>query len=219
MVRPGSAVRGLADLKDKKLGVAGGPVDKSWLVVQAASRATTGTDLLSAARVVYGAPPLLDAKLRQGELDAVPTFWNFTSRLEAAGCREAVSVADCARALGLPAQLNLVGFVFREDWAEAHRHTIDGFLAAAAAAEHLMATSADEWTRIRPLMDASDDTLFSALRRRFVEGIATPLRRAGTTDRGARLRDPAEHRGHARNGRDVRTAGRDFLPRRADASG
>jgi NitT/TauT family transport system substrate-binding protein len=170
MVRADAPVRSFADLKGRKLGVAGGPVDKSWLVVQAAAR-QSGIDLAAAARVAFGAPPLLDAKLQQGELDAVLTFWNFAARLEAAGCREVISVADCAERLGLPPQLSLVGFVFRQDWAEQNRPAIDGFLAAVDQAEHLLATSDAEWQMIRPMMDAPDDALFAGLRRRFIAGI------------------------------------------------
>jgi len=174
MVRADSPVHALSDLKGRVLGVAGGPVDKSWLIVQAAFRASTGSDLASVAHVLYGAPPLLNAKLQQGELDAVLTFWNFAARLEAAGCREVLSLTAAAKMLGLSPQLSLVGFVFRQDWAEAHRHTIDGFLAAADAAEHLLAMSDQEWTQVRPLMNAKDDSLFSSLRQRFVAGIAHP---------------------------------------------
>lgn len=169
-----SPIRSFADLKGRALGIAGGPVDKSWLLVRAAAKATAGIELAAAARVVYGAPPLLDAKLRQGELDAVLTFWNFAARLEAVGCREVISVADCAAALGLSRQLSLVGFVFHQDWAERHGPVIEAFLAAAVDAEHLLATSAVEWNRVRPLMNAPDDALFASLRRRFVAGIAAP---------------------------------------------
>ena len=82
--------------KSAKIGVAGGSIDKSWLLVQAAGQAK-GIDLARATRVAFGAPPLLNAKLLQGELDAVLTYWNFAARLQAAGCRQVVSVADCAR--------------------------------------------------------------------------------------------------------------------------
>jgi len=86
MVRPGSSLKAFAELKGRALGVAGGPVDKSWLVVQTACHAATGMDFKTAAHIVYGAPPLLSAKLQQGELDAVLTFWNFAAKLETAGC-------------------------------------------------------------------------------------------------------------------------------------
>lgn len=172
MVPAASSIRGLADLPGKRLGVAGGKFDKSWLIVQAAAKAG-GTDL-AAADVVYGAPPLLGAKLQQGELDAVLTFWTFAARLEAAGCREAVAVADAAQALGLPAAMPLVGYIFREDWARANRAVIDGFLAAADDAERLLGQDDAAWTALRPLMDAPDDALFMALRRRFRAGIFHP---------------------------------------------
>jgi NitT/TauT family transport system substrate-binding protein len=167
-----SSIRALADLRGRKLGVVGGPVDKSWLIVQAAGRSTQGIDLAAAADVVYGAPPLLGAKLRQGELDAVLTYWNFAADLESDGFRQAVSVAQCATALGISPRISLVGFVFHEDWANANRPAIDGFLAAVDDAERLLAHSEDEWLAIRPLMNADGDLLFARLRERFREGIA-----------------------------------------------
>jgi NitT/TauT family transport system substrate-binding protein len=172
MTAPQSPIHGLADLRGRKLGVVGGPMDKSWLIVQASAHAAHDIDLASAAEVVYGAPPLLGAKLKQGELDAVLTYWNFAADLEAAGFRQVVSVAQCAAVLDISPRISLVGFVFHEDWANANRPAIDGFLAAVADAERLLAQSDDEWLTIRPLMNANSDTLFARLRDRFREGIA-----------------------------------------------
>ena len=56
MVPAQSAIRELTDLKGKKLAVAGGPLDKSWLLLQALAR-RAGMDLRKQATVVYGAPP------------------------------------------------------------------------------------------------------------------------------------------------------------------
>jgi NitT/TauT family transport system substrate-binding protein len=174
MVAGSSPIRSLADLAHRKLGVAGGPVDKSWLIVRAAAKASAGIDLSDAAEVVYGAPPLLNAKLMQGELDAVLTFWNFAARLEAADYRQVISVDDCARGLGLPASMSLVGFVFHEEWANRNPSAINGFLAAAAAADDMLVTSDPEWQQIRPLMNAPEDALFQRLKQRFVEGVSHP---------------------------------------------
>jgi NitT/TauT family transport system substrate-binding protein len=186
MTRKDILVHQLRDLKDRRLGVAGGPVDKSWILVQAAGR-QQGIDLTSAANVIFGAPPLLEAKLLQGELDAVLTYWNFAARLEAAGARQAILVSDCVQALGLPARLGLVGFVFRSKWAEANRQALEGFLAASAAAEDLLATSDPDWAAIRPLTGAADDpALLAGLRTRFAEGRLSPADRA-ETERSAPL--------------------------------
>jgi NitT/TauT family transport system substrate-binding protein len=181
MVKPGSDIRSLAHLKGKRLGVAGGPIDKSWLVMQAAARKLHALDLTAATQVAYGAPPLLEAKLVQGELDAVLTYWNFA-----------------AVSLDLPPRLGLIGFVFREDWAARTGSGIDGFLAAAAEAQRILATSPAEWDAIRPLMGAPDDLLFARLRARFVAGVMTPADDAAQEKSAAALFALLRHTGGAR---------------------
>ena len=180
MTRSDLLIQKLRDLAGHRLGVAGGPADKSWILVQAAGR-QQGIDLVNAADVIFGAPPLLEAKLLQGELDAVLTYWNFAARLQAAGARQAISVSDCLQILGLPARLALVGFVFHSAWAEANRRAFEGFLAAAAAAEDLLATSDPAWAAIRPLTGAADNpSLLAGLRSRFTEGRLSAADRAET---------------------------------------
>jgi len=174
MVQANSPVRGLPDLAGRRLGIAGGPLDKSWLLMQAAAKASAGIDLAAAARIAYGAPPLLAAKLTGGELDAVLTFWTFAARLEAQGCREVLSVNDCAGLLGLNHLPPLVGFVFHEPWARDNLAAVNGFLAAVTEAERLLADDEAAWAPVRPLMDAPDAALFAALRRRFLAGITDP---------------------------------------------
>lgn len=173
MVPAASPVRRLADLKNLRLGVAGGPTDKSWLIVHAAAL-KQGIDLRRQATLSFGAPPLLGATLAQGGLDALLTFWNFAARLQAAGLREVIGVADCARILGLTAPPVLVGYVFDAVWADANRTAIAGFLAASAAAETLLGAGPAEWQAIRPLMDAPGDALFENLKTRFLAGAQRP---------------------------------------------
>ena len=167
VVPASSPVRDLPDLKGRKLGIAGGPADKSWLVVRTAARERFGLDLASAADCVFAAPPLLGAKLRQGELDAVLTFWNFVAMLEAAGFREALSVAGCQAMLGISPRIAMIGFVFRDD-----APAIGPFLAAVRDAQAMLAGNPAEWDAIRPLMNAPDDALFARLRQRFEAGMA-----------------------------------------------
>src|SRR6185295_968335 len=64
-----SPIDAIAGLVGRKLAVAGGPLDKSWLLLQALAR-RSGIDLRKQATIVYGAPPLLSEKALQGELDA-----------------------------------------------------------------------------------------------------------------------------------------------------
>src|SRR5215831_11772019 len=58
MVAANAPIKAVLDLKSRKIAVAGGPLDKSWLLLQALAR-RSGLDLRRQASVVYGAPPLL----------------------------------------------------------------------------------------------------------------------------------------------------------------
>lgn len=172
MAPSASPIQGLADLKGKALSVAGGPLDKSWLVLQAAAR-KEGVDLKSEAKVAYGAPPLLFEKLLQNEQEASLTYWNFAARLETKGYRRVLSVEDAARRLGTGGSVAMLGYVFDGDWAKGHADLVKGFLAASREAKRILATSDAEWDRIRPLTQAPDDAVFAAYRERYREGIPT----------------------------------------------
>ncbi len=77
MVPPDSDIATLADLKGKTIGVAGGPLDKSWLMLRGLAQGKAGFDLAAETTQAFGAPPLLAEKLRQGELDAALNFWRY----------------------------------------------------------------------------------------------------------------------------------------------
>ncbi|MGA2291996.1 ABC transporter substrate-binding protein [Bradyrhizobium sp.] len=170
MVKGDSPLRTIGDLKGRTLAIAGGPLDKSWLIVQAAAL-RQGIDLKREAVLEYGAPPLISQKLQQGEADANLNFWNFCARLQALGYRSLLDVRDAEAALGLKQPVALVGYGFSEEFATAHRSTIDRFLAVARAADDIMLRSDQEWEALRPLMNAEDEWTFKAYRDRTREGI------------------------------------------------
>ena len=150
--------------------VAGGPLDKSWLIVQAAA-ARRGIDLKRDATLEFGAPPLIYEKLQQGEAEASLNFWNFCARLETLGYRRILDVRDAEAALGLREPVALIGYVFSEQFAADHRSEIDRFIAAAQKANDIMLRSDEEWDALRPLMKAEDDQTFKAYRDRTREGM------------------------------------------------
>jgi NitT/TauT family transport system substrate-binding protein len=169
-VPPESDVETLADLAGRKVGIAGGPIDKSWLLLQALARSRHGIDLAAAAEPVFGAPPLLNEKVQDGGLDAVLNYWHFTARLEAQGYREVVGVEEAIAELGVASVPPQLGYVFAESFAEQHPELIAAFGDASRAAKQLLLTDA-EWERIRPLTKAPDDATLAALKRRFQQGI------------------------------------------------
>lgn len=171
MVPTGSPAKSLADLKGKKIGVSGGALDKGWILLQAYARQTAGIDLVRDAEPVFGAPPLLQQKLEQGELDAALLFWNFAARVEPKGFRELMPFDAAARHFGVAGDVAMLGYVFKAEFAAARPAAVKGFVEASRAAKKILASSDAEWVRIRPLMRADDEGAFQALKRRFLAGI------------------------------------------------
>ncbi len=191
MVKDDSPLTKLADLKGHVLGVAGGPLDKSWLIVQAAAM-RQGIDLKRSVTLQYATPPLIAQKLLQGETEASLNFWNFCASLETQGYRRLVEVRDAEAALGLTQPVAAIGYVFSEQFVATHRDTIERFIAVARQANDIMLRSDQEWDELRPLMNAEDDRTFRAYRDRTREGMPRRPIAAEATDAAALFRTLAE---------------------------
>ncbi len=176
MVPPGSDIATLADLRGKTIGVAGGPLDKSWLMLRGLAEGKAGFDLAEETTQAFAAPPLLAEKLRQGELDAVLNYWHYNARLEAEGYQLLVSAQAAAAALGADGDISAIGYVFNETWANDNAQTVLGFVQASRDAKALLATSDEAWERLKPMMKAGDDAAFDTLVKRYRQGIpARPI--------------------------------------------
>jgi NitT/TauT family transport system substrate-binding protein len=171
MVPARSPIRGIGDLKGKRLAIAGGPLDKSWLLLQALAR-RSGIDLRREATIVYGAPPLLSEKALQGETEATLTFWNFCAELEGKGFRRAIAMDDVMKGLGALGPVAIVGYTFDSGWAGHTKSAVDRFLDAALRAKQILASSEAEWQRIAPRIGVRDANLLAVYRQRYSEGIA-----------------------------------------------
>ena len=170
MVPADSAVAGLADLKGKKLAVAGGPLDKSWLMLQADAR-RDGVNLKTQAAIVYGAPPLLSQKALTREHDATLTFWNFCAELEGRGLKRAVDMVAIERRLGAGGPVAMLGYVFDAGWAAKNKAAVSRFLGIAAEAKDILAGSPEEWQRLSSRIGVTDTAGLDIYRKRYSEGI------------------------------------------------
>ncbi|MEF2550650.1 ABC transporter substrate-binding protein [Aurantimonas sp. A2-1-M11] len=177
MMVPGdSDIADLGDLTGKTIGVAGGPLDKNWLLIQALAQKEHGIDLAAESEIAYAAPPLLAEKARTGELDAVLNYWHYAARLEAQGFRTLISGTDAAIAMGTTGPVASIGWVFSDAFAENNPEAVEGFLAADEATKELLASSDEAWEALKPLMNAEDEATFRTLRERYREGIPTRSR-------------------------------------------
>ncbi|WP_321338473.1 ABC transporter substrate-binding protein [Breoghania sp.] len=171
MVAPSSAITSLEDLKGRKIGVAGGPLDKGWLTLRGLAESEAGFDPADENEIVFGAPPLLAKKLEQGELDATLNYWHYAARLEAKGFTRILDANDAAIRLGAEGAISAIGYVFDETWAATHRSAMLGFVAASRQTKALLKTSDEAWEALRPAMKAADEATFETLRARFRQGI------------------------------------------------
>lgn len=174
LVPDGSEAKSLADLKGGKIGIAGGPVDKSWLILRAYAEQEFAMDLARETEQVFGAPPLIFKSALSGELDGAINFWHFLAKMEASGMRQLVSVDTAAQALGLDPETPLLGYVMRAEMLRDHPELVNGMATASRGAKEILASDQGEWDRLRPRMKAKTDAQFSALVGGFRAGIPAP---------------------------------------------
>lgn len=165
-----SSVRAVPDLKGKKLGVAGGGIDKNWLLLQALAKQKYGFDVSKSAEIAFGAPPLLTEQLQQRRLDALLNYWHYAAKLEAQGYRVVLDGRSMLRELGIDENLANLGYVFRESWAERHGSALRAFLDLATKAKNTLCEDDDAWRKIGPLTRETDPQATDLLRRRYCEG-------------------------------------------------
>ena len=169
MVPPQSTIREIGDLRGKKLAIAGGPLDKSWLLLQAFGR-RSGVDLRKQATIVYGAPPLLSEKaLRRDRCNA-----DLLETLRRAGrqrIKRAVAVNDVMKGLGARGPMAIVGYAFDSAFATRSKSAVDRFLDTALQAKQILASSVAEWQRIAPRIRVHDADALAIYRQRYSEGI------------------------------------------------
>ena len=169
-----SPVRTLADLAGRRLGIAGGPIDKSWLILRAYATKTLGLDLDAKADKVFGPPPLLLEQLRAGRLDAALTYWPYAARAEAEGMRAVLAMEEAVSGLGVSPHTPVLGWVFSEQWGRRAGSGLRPFLEASRQARDILGTSDAEWDRVAPLTGASSPGELVRLRDWYRSGIPEP---------------------------------------------
>lgn len=171
MVPANSGIKSLADLKGKRLGVAGTAIDKSWILLQAYSRKVLGEDISGIAQPIFGAAPLITEQLRQGRVDAALNFWTYSARLAGEGYVELITMAEILRGLEIDPPPPLVGFVWNEKSIVGKEDALKAFLKAVEEGNEVLAKSDEAWEPLKPLMKVESEGEFAALRKSYRDGI------------------------------------------------
>jgi NitT/TauT family transport system substrate-binding protein len=170
MVPAASSIKDLAGLKGKRITVAGGPLDKSWLLLQALAR-EADLDIASQANIIYGAPTLLYQKAANGEADATLNYWNFCVALESRGFRRLIGMDEVERRLGAKGPVAMVGYVFDEGFARTRADALSRFFKIAAEAKDMLAHSDADWEKIARRIGIASDAERALYRQTYIDGI------------------------------------------------
>ena len=162
-----------ADLGNK-FGLAGGPKDKSWLLLRAAYLQRYGSDIEENVETIAVAPPLASAQLERGNLDAIVQFWHFIARLMAKGeSRRLVMVDTFMKELGLTETVPLLVYVFKDDFVRQHPQVVQSFINAVYEAKHQLKTHDEVWKDIEDLVKAPDAHTLDLIRQAWRQGVPT----------------------------------------------
>lgn len=172
-----SGITDVNGLRGKRIGVAGGPNDKSWLLLQAWSLDQLGENIRDAMGAIeFGSPFLINKMLADGELDAVMNFWHWNSRLLAQPDKytQLIGTDEILTVLGVEGAVPLLGWTFSEKWAADNPEAIEGFLRSSLAAKVMLRTSDVAWDLLKERMKTTEnEQLHLTLRAQYRRGIVT----------------------------------------------
>jgi NitT/TauT family transport system substrate-binding protein len=182
IVRNDSGINTVEDLIGKNFGIAGGPVDKSWLLLQAWTLDQLGMNIRDAVgEVKFGSPFLVNSMISKGEVDAVMSFWNWNARLlnDTENYHQLIGTGEILGVLGVDGTVPLLGWTFSEEWAKANPEAIQGFLRASQDATGLLASNDQFWTTLKGRMKVTDNPdLFETYRTQYRAGIVSSFNEA-----------------------------------------
>ncbi|MDD1606054.1 MAG: transporter substrate-binding domain-containing protein, partial [Methylococcaceae bacterium] len=155
VVPENSPIHSVKDLNGKRLGIAGGELDKNWLLLQALAQKDS-LDLNKTVEKTFGAPPLISEQLKQNRVDAALTYWHFAAKLEAAGYRQVIDGRGILKGLGIAENVPSLGYVFKESWGLSHKPVVASFFKASSQAKKSICTDDAAWQKVIPLTKVED---------------------------------------------------------------
>ncbi|MFA9373127.1 MAG: ABC transporter substrate-binding protein [Poseidonibacter sp.] len=164
-------IKTLLDLKDKYIGIAGGSVDKTWILFQAYSKYKYNQDLKNIINEIYAAPPILYKKVSDKSIFGAMNFWHYNAKLDKNNIKRLIGVEEIFKEFDIKNDIPLVGWIFDTNFANKNPKLINNFLQASYESKKLLLDSSLQWDKIRPLMKAKNDSEFDSLKEGYKKGI------------------------------------------------
>ncbi len=165
VVTANSSIHEIKDLIGKRVGIAGGELDKNWLLLQAVA-GKESVDLSRAIEKSFGAPPLINEQLKNQRVDAVLTHWHFAAQLESQGYKQLLDGNALQQKLGISANVPTLGYVFKQSWANSHKSELKSFFHATSNAKNKLCDDLTLWQKTTVKMENSS----GILRQRYCDG-------------------------------------------------
>ena len=145
LVKEGSPLKSLADLKGKRVGLFGGANSATTWLYRLIVRKFYGFDAMKDSKIFFGAPPLLMGMLDRGDLDAALFLDPFISQmLETGKYRSIGELGDLWRR-NVHQNPMLVAVTVNEKWAKANPDVVKRFLSAFRDAMTYLKNTPDAW--------------------------------------------------------------------------
>ncbi len=168
IVNPELNISTLEDLNNKKIGVAGGPTNKNWLIYKAYTHKKFGINYQELLEISFAAPPLLNKLFLKGDFSAVINFWHYAAKLKHLGMVKLISIKEMLTELEVNESTPLLAWVFPEN---KNIELINSFLSASFEAKKILKTSDNEWNRIKNLLHVKNEGELILLRDYYRESI------------------------------------------------
>jgi len=148
MVKTGSPLKSIADLKGKRVGLFGGANSATTWLYRLIVQKFYGFEPMKDSSIHFGAPPLLMGMLDKGELDALLLLDPFITQLQESGqYRSIASVAKIWREKTGQSPM-LVAVTVDETWAKANPAVTKRFLAAFRDAMVYLKNTPEAWVEL-----------------------------------------------------------------------
>ncbi len=161
--------------RGKRLGIAGGKVNKNFILYSAYFQQRFGLDLAQDLELIFAAPPLLNALMAQGKLDAVINFWHYAAQLSAQGMATALTMDEVIAISGQTESVPTLGWVFNHQFADASVQRINAFLAMSQHAAQQLLSDDEQWRQLSSFTDVYEPSVRPYLIQAYRSGRMTTL--------------------------------------------
>jgi NitT/TauT family transport system substrate-binding protein len=157
MVKADSPIKGIAELKGKRVGLFGGPNSATTWLYRMIVEKFYGFDAMKDSKVHFGAPPLLMGMIDRGDLDAVLVLDPFISQmLETDKYRSIGNLGEIWRQKANQNPM-LVAVTVNETWAKANPDVVKRFVAAFKEALTYLKNTPEAWKELAQGMGLKTD--------------------------------------------------------------